>query len=147
MRRFRFPLQTVLRLREQSERTARRQLAEAMQAAAVIDQRLANVGQGLRDCQDQGRGANATAALARSLEDGLRRYQWRLLQEKQRADTVAANARTYYVERRVELATMQKLRERSYGEWQRAALGAEQQELDELSRLGRAAREQAEAEA
>lgn len=147
MRRFRFPLQTVLRLREQHERAARRQLALAMQAVAAIDQRLATVGQGLRDCQDQGRGAGATAALARSLEDGLRRFQWRLLQQKQRADGVAEQARRFYVERRVELATMQKLRERSHAEWQTAAMAAEQHELDELSRLARAAREQVEAEA
>lgn len=147
MRRFRFPLQTVLRLREQHERAARRQLATALQAAALVDQRLANVGQGLRDCQDQARGVDAAAALARSLEQGLRRYQWRLLRDKRAADAAAEAARAQYLERRVELATMQKLRDRSYDSWQQAARAAEQAELDELARLGRAARHQAEVEA
>lgn len=140
MRRFKFPLQTVLRLREQYERTARRQLAEAMQAAAQIDQRLSNVAQGLRDCQDHGRGTDATAALARSLENGLRRFQWRLVQDKRAADAVAETARKHYLDRRVELATMQKLRERSHETWQQTALAEEQKELDEMARLARAGR-------
>jgi len=85
MRRFRFRLAPVLRLRAQLERAARRELATAMTALSTLDQQLAAAAQGLRDCAEQAAMPGAVGALSKALEDGLRRHQWRVQKQQQEA--------------------------------------------------------------
>ena len=139
MRRFRFRLAPLLRLRAQFERASRRELAGAMGVVAGIDQKLAAAAQGLRECAEQGARPDAVGQLAKALENGLRRHHWRLQKQlkeaQQRLDVVRAD----YTQKQKDLRTLQKLRDQQRETWRKDALRAEQAELDELSSLARAA--------
>jgi flagellar export protein FliJ len=139
MRRFRFRLAPLLRLRSQLERSAKRELAQAMTAVNALDQRLAAAAQGLKDCADQAARNGAVGQLARALEIGLQRHQWRLKTELQRAQHKLEAVRIDYVQKSRDVRTLQNLRDERREEWRVAALKTEQTELDELSRLARAA--------
>ena len=139
MRRFRFRLTPLLRLRAQFERSARRELATAMAEVSAFDQRLAAAAQGLRDCGEQAASSGPVGQLARSLETGLRRHEWRLRTGLQVAQTRLDAVRVDYVQKARELRTLQKLREQRHAEWRQSTQKAEQAELDELARLLRAA--------
>lgn len=139
MRRFRFRLEPLLRLRAQIERSKKRELATAMAEVNTIDQRLAAATQGLRDCADQAGSMGAVGKLARALETGLRRHQWRLSTDLAKAQQKADAVRTEYVAKVRDVRTLQKLKDSKRDAWRVAAAKAEQAELDELARLGRAA--------
>lgn len=141
MRRFRFRLAPLLRLRAQLERNARRDLANAVAEVAGFDQRLAAAAQGLQDCGDQGRAHGAVGQLARSLELGLRRHQWRLQQGQKQAQKKLDAVRAEFVVRTRELRTLRQLRDQRHAEWRTEVERAEQRELDELAGLGRAAQQ------
>ncbi|MEO6593315.1 MAG: flagellar export protein FliJ [Planctomycetota bacterium] len=146
MRRFRFRLASVLRLREQFERSARRDLAVAIADVHTFDQRLAAAAQGLRDCADQAASSSAVGQLARSLETGLRRHEWRLRTNQKVAQKKLDVVRADYVVKVRELRTLSKLREQRHAQWRSEAQKSEQAELDELALLGRkAARARAQA--
>jgi flagellar FliJ protein len=144
MRRFRFRLAPLLRLRSQLERNARRELAKAVAEVSVFDQRLAAVAQGLKDCGDQAAGTGAVGQLARSLEIGLRRHQWRLRTEQQKAQKKLDVARAEFVVKSRELRTLQQLRDKRHDEWRQEVQKREQGEIDELASLGRHAARHAE---
>lgn len=147
MRRFRFPLRGLLRLRRHAEREARRELGAALQRQQAAELRLHNVEQGLRDCQDQARGTTPTAKLAQAMETGLARMKLRAGAELRAAQAQVDMRRGIYLERRQELRAIDRLRERRHEEWWHAAQAVEQRELDELARLGRQARARAEVQA
>lgn len=138
MRRFRFRLEPLLRLRSQFERSARRDLAVAMVDANAIDQRLAAAAQGLRDCGEQAKETGAVGLLARSLEMGLRRHQWRLRTDQQKAQKKLDVVRADYVVKARDMRALQRLRDQRQTEWRTAAMKAEQAALDELAQSGRA---------
>jgi flagellar export protein FliJ len=138
MRRFRFRLTPVLRLRAQLERVARRELAAAMGAVHTVEQRLAAAAQGLADCGAQAGGTDAVARLARSLENGLRRHQWRLRSELQRVQQRLDAVRADYVQKARDLTALKNLRDQRRTEWRASVQKAEQAELDELAQLARA---------
>lgn len=139
MRRFRFRLAPVLRLRAQFERSARRELAIAMAAVSAIDQKIAAANQGLRDCALQAWRPGAVGQLAKALESGLRRHHWRLQKQQQEAQQRLDAVRIDYTVKARELRTLQKLREQKRAAWVQDSLRAEQAELDELATLSRAA--------
>jgi len=138
MRRFRFRLAPLLRLRSQFERSSRRELAGAMAAVNGIDQQLAAAAQGLKDCADQGSKSGPVGQLARALENGLQRHQWRLRSELQKAQNKVETVRADYVVKARDLKTLKNLRDKRHEEWRIQAQKAEQAELDELARLARA---------
>ncbi len=140
MRRFRFRLAPLLRLRAQFERTARRELATAMAAVATIEQRLAAVAQGLRECADQGARPDAIGQLAKALENGLRRHQWRLNKQRVEAQQKLDVVRADYAQKARDLRTLQRLREQQHAAWKQTAQRQEQAELDELAALARGVR-------
>lgn len=140
MRRFRFRLAPVLRLRAQLERNARRELATAMTALSTIDQQLAAAAAGLRDCAEQAVQPGAVGALSKALEDGLRRHQWRLHKRQQDAQKKVDVARGEYAQRARDLKALQKLREQQHGAWRAETQRAEQAELDEIAALARGAK-------
>ena len=135
MRRFHFRLATLLRLRSQFERSSRRELANALADVNAVDQRIASAASGIRDCADQGRESGALGLLARQLETSLRRHEWRLRTERQKAEQRAEAVRVDYVAKARDLRALQKLEERQHDEWSQAVTKAEQAELDELFRL------------
>ncbi len=137
MRRFRFRLAPLLRVRAQFERASRRELAAALGVVDGVDRRLAAATQGLRDCAAQGARTDGVGALARSLETGLRRHQWRLTKERKVAQQKADVARVDYTQKARDLRAVQRLREQQYTQWQVDAQRAEQAELDELAALAR----------
>ncbi len=138
MRRFRFRLTPVLRLRVQLERAARRDLAQGMAALVAIDQQLAAATQGLRECADQAAATTPTGMLARALEQGLRRHRFRLTKEQQKAQAQVDRLRTEYALRERDARILRQLRDKRRGEWRTAVQKAEQAELDELATLARA---------
>lgn len=140
MRRFRFRLTPLLRLRAQLERNARRDLAAAVAAVSVFDQRLAAVEQGLEDCAAQASDTGAVGQLARALENGLRRHQWRLRTGQQQAQQQLDAVRAEFVVRSREHRTLRQLRDDRREAWRLEAQRQEQSEIDELASLGRAAR-------
>ncbi|MCA8965914.1 MAG: flagellar FliJ family protein [Planctomycetes bacterium] len=137
MRRFRFRLQPLVRLRSQLERNARRELATAMAAVNQVEQQQAAAAQGLRECADQAAGADAVGMLARSLEVGLRRHKWRLDKQLAVAERGLTKAQGDYAQRARDLKVLQQLRDKRRDEWRLEVQRAEQAELDELSRLQR----------
>lgn len=140
MRRFRFRLAPILRLRAQFERSARKDLAAAMADVGVCDRKLAAAEQGVRDCAEQGVRSDPVGLLARALESGLRRHRWRVAQEKKAAEQRLTVARTEYAQKARELKTLQRLREQEHDTWRQDVLRAEQAEIDELAQLARQAR-------
>lgn len=139
MRRFRFRLAPLLRLRTQLERRARSDLAAAVAEVTAFDQRLAAAKQGLRDCADQAASSDAAGRLARALETGLRRHQWRLQQGQAEAQRRLDGARGEYVARTRDKRALEQLHDRRRDEWQTSVRRHEQMELDELARAGREA--------
>jgi flagellar export protein FliJ len=138
MRRFRFRLSPVLRLRAQLERTSRRELATALGGLASVEQRLAAAAQGLRECAEQGARPDAVGQLAKQLENGLRRHQWRLQRQRLEASKQVEAARADYAQRARDKKALQALRDQQCEQWRVAAARAEQAELDELASLARA---------
>ncbi len=137
MRRFRFRLAPLLRLRAQFERTSRRELAATMGVLAAVDQKLAAAAQGLRECADQGARPDAVGQLAKALENGLRRHHWRLQKQQKEAQQKVEVARADYAQKARDLRTLQKLREQQHAAWRLQAQRSEQAELDELAALAR----------
>mgnify|MGYP003624772610 CR=1 FL=1 len=143
MRRFRFRLASLLRLRSQIERSARKELALAMAEVNNFDQQLAAAVQGLVDCADQAARSDSVGFLARSLEAGLRRHQYRLIQQRKAAEQKLDVVRVEYTQKARELKTLQRLRDQEHSEWTTEMQRSEQAELDEMALLSRG-REQGE---
>lgn len=139
MRRFRFRLASVLRLRSQVERTARKELAAAMAEVNTVQQQLDAAEQALAECADQAARGDAVGQLARALEGGMRRHTWRLDGQRKRAEQQLDGVRRGYTDKARELKTLQRLRDQEHGLWQQDAQRAEQAELDELAMLARGA--------
>jgi len=141
MRRFRFRLASLLRLRSQIERSARKELALAMAEVNNFDQQLAAAAQGLVDCADQAARTDSVGHLARALEAGLRRHQWRLIRQRKSAEQKLDAVRVDYTQKARELKTLQRLRDSEHEQWRTDMQRAEQAELDELALLSRGSKE------
>lgn len=138
MRRFRFRLDPVLRLRRQLERSARRELAQSMTQVGGLEQQVAAAAQSRMDCAAEGATPGAVGQFARALELGLRRHEWRLQGELQQASKRLETVRGAYVQKARDLNALKNLREQRRDEWRRAAQQAEQAELDALASMLRA---------
>lgn len=134
MGRFRFRLAGLLRLREQMEQAARRELAGAMGKVTVVEQRLVSATEGLADCERAGCVADAAAPLARALAKGLARHRLRLQNELRAAQAQADRARGDWIERRKDQRALDMLHDKQREAWLQEQQRQEQQELEELSR-------------
>jgi flagellar export protein FliJ len=139
MRRFRFRLASLLRLRSQMERSARKELALAMAEVNNFDQQLAAAARGLTDCADQAARTDSVGHLARALEAGLRRHQWRLIRQRKSAEQKLNAVRVDYTQKARELKTLQRLKDQEHSDWKAEVQRAEQAELDEMALLTRGA--------
>lgn len=137
MRRFRFRLDPLMRLRSQLERAARRELARATAELHAVDQQLAAAAHGRREFGETAVRGGPTGMLARALEAGLARHEWRLLGSQRRFAAALESARADYMQKARELGTLEKLEARRRDEWRADVQRAEEQELDELARLAR----------
>jgi flagellar protein FliJ len=135
MRRFRFRLASLLRLRTQVERSARKELAVAMAEVNNFDQQLQAAMRGLADCADQAVRTDSVGHLARSLELGLRRHQWRLQEKRKGAEQKLEVVRMEYTQKARELKTLQRLRDQEHEKWKVELQRSEQAELDEMALL------------
>lgn len=140
MRRFRFPLERLLRLRVQEERESLRALAFARQELASIDTRMATAQESLRACEPQLQAGERAAPLARALHEGLSRTLFALVAERKVTEERVARLLAAFEIRRRERETLSRLRTRRRTEWEEQYKRAEQAELDELARLRSAAR-------
>jgi flagellar export protein FliJ len=140
MHRFRFRLAPLLRLRAQLERVARRELARTTAELQAVEQQLLLAARARQEFAEQASRGGAGGRLARALAAGLARREGRLAVRQRKAAVALEAARADYLGRARELGTMQKLEERQRDVWQRQAWRQEQQELDEVARLGREAR-------
>ena len=143
MRRFRFRLAPVLRLRAQLERVARRDLAAALAALATVDQQHEAATQGLRDCAEQAVQKGPVGALSKAFEDGLRRHVWRLQERRQQAQQAADAARAQFVQRAADRKALARLRDQQHTAWRAEAQRAEQADADEITVMARGAGAQA----
>lgn len=141
MRRFRFRLAPVLRLRAQLERVARRDLAAALSSLATLDQQFEAASQGLRDCAEQAAHAGPVGALSKAFEDGLRRHQWRLQERRQQAQRAAEAARAQFAQRAADRKALARLRDQQLAAWRAEAQRVEQADADEITVMARGAGE------
>jgi len=140
MRRFRFPLERLLRLRVQEEREIRRALAVARMELASVDARMVTATESMRACEpDQQPGSN-TAPLARALHAGLARSLHALAVERRTVEETVTRLLAVFETRRRERETLSRLRIRRRSEWEEQRKREEQNEIDELGRLRAAAR-------
>lgn len=135
MRRFRFRLEGLLRVRSRVERIAQRAVAEAMGEVTRVQQCMDSATAGLRDCEDQACGNGPESLLARALADGLRRHHMRLETELSGAEARLDRARTDWLESRRQHRVIEQLRERRHEEWRVDAERSEQREIEELAKL------------
>jgi flagellar export protein FliJ len=142
MRRFRFRLAPLLRLRSQFERQARAELATAMTAVHGIEQRAAAAALAVREFAEQGVRSDAIGQLAKGFESGLRRHQWRLQQQLKQAQQRLEVVRVDYTQKAKDLRSLQKLREQQQTAWQQLRQRTEQAEIEELAALARASAEE-----
>ena len=147
MRRFRFRLAPLLRLRAQFERSARRELATAMAAVAAVERQIEAARASLRDCADQAARGDSVGRFARSLEAGLRRHQFRLERQRVDAERRLDAVRADYAQKARDRRTLERLRDQQRDAHRQALQRAEQAELDELAALARGAAAAVEAEA
>lgn len=136
MRRFRFALAKVARWREQLEQEARRLLAAELSELAALERELEQAEATLLACRTEE--DSAAAGLAEAVATTTRRRQAVLIEQRTMRAHRVELARTQYHERRREVETLRRLRDRRHEEWRGECLAAEQAELDELARLGRA---------
>ncbi|MCA8943642.1 MAG: flagellar FliJ family protein [Planctomycetes bacterium] len=140
MKRFRFRLEKLERLRHHREKLARRELASRIAELSALDDELATVGANLSVCRDDDRHAGSLGvALAR----GLVAVQRRLNDRRMRLAEQVEAARATYAERRKDYRTLENLHERARAEWSEEVRRAEQQEMDEIARV-RFSRDEAE---
>lgn len=140
MRRFRFPLERLLRLRVQEERESRRALAMARQELASIDARVSTARESARSCEADQQAGTAVAPLARALHEGLLRTVASLLFERRAVEENVTKLLAVFEVRRREREALSRLRLRRRTEWEETCKKAEQAEIDELARLRSAAR-------
>lgn len=132
MKRFRFRLEKLERLRHHREKLARRELATRVAALNAVDDELSVIAQNLVVCRDDDRHANS---LGEAVARGLLARQHRLSEHREQLEQAVESAREAYAERRRDFRTLQNLRERAVGAWQVEMRREEQQEMDEVARV------------
>lgn len=132
MRRFRYPLARLERLRSHEERLARRALGQALADLHEVQNRITVVNENLEVAAAEN---GVASGLGRALEGGLRSMRFTLERELHQAAVGAERARERYSERRRDLESLRRMRERRYAEWLAEAQREEQNELEEMTRL------------
>jgi flagellar FliJ protein len=137
MRRFHFPLQRVLELREHAEQEAKIELGKAVGELSMIEQRIVSV------TEERSRAAEERFASGNSFTD-IQTYEWyvirldqtrdKLLLDAARAELAVAEKRDAFMEASRERKALDKLRERRLGEYKKYVQAEDQKEADENAR-------------
>ena len=134
MRRFRFSLERLLRLRSHEERAARRALARGVQEVARLDHRLAVLETDLRALAETDRPGNRLLPLAQALEQGFRAEWSRVRAARALAEGALQTLRADYQVRRSACDGLARLRLRRRTDWLAGVQKQEQGELEEAAR-------------
>jgi flagellar export protein FliJ len=141
MKRFRFPLTRLLRLRAHEERAARRALADALAEVARIERRMLAIDADLAALAAEDPTARAGRALVEALANGLSGERRHLGGKLALAEQTLARARAVYQQKRTDVEALVRLRRRRRDEWLTTVQREEQAELDEAARMRFAARQ------
>ncbi|MEE9126473.1 MAG: hypothetical protein V3U11_04980 [Planctomycetota bacterium] len=133
MRRFRFRLDRVLKLRAHWERAARRALAEELSMLGQLEDAVRHIDHNLAVCRDDD-SASSVAGLARALETGLSRRRTHLTRDIEAAERRVDLARETYRETRIGHRAMSNLRSRRWEAWRHDFEAETQAEFDEMAR-------------
>lgn len=140
MKRFRFPLEKVLEVREYYERIAEMKLATAAGTCALLERTLVENARATRDAARQRFGPGRDLVDMQTAE----LYALRLSAERERtlkalafAEVEREKARQGYIAASKETKLISKLRERGEAEYYRNAVREEVKVLDDLSRAGK----------
>src|SRR5262245_36987561 len=102
MRRFRFRLERVLRLRSGQERQARRALAGAARRLAGLEAKIADLAQSMLACEPDQLAPGGIAGLARALRAGFAASMNAARVEREQAVLEVEHMRAAYLARRKE---------------------------------------------
>lgn len=137
MRRFRFRLDKLLRLRSQAERGARRVLATEVSALTALEVGMADIDACICACREEepllASGGQKTSRLLAAVQHGLERKRVRIEAAMNAARERVTAARDAYRRFHQDAEAVRSLRSRRYEEWREASLAEEQRELDELT--------------
>jgi flagellar export protein FliJ len=133
MRRFRFRLDKVLKLRAHRERAARRTLAESLSALRRLADDLERLDHNLAVCREDDQ-ATSAAALARALEAGLMHRRYHTERDMEAATQHVNHAQRSYQEARIRHRAMSNLRSRRLDSWRLQVQAEDQAEFDEMAR-------------
>lgn len=134
MRRFRFPLAKIERLRSHRERMARRDLAERLAVLTAVDEEISIVDANLAVCLRDG------GPLGEAMADGLSRRRRELEEARKRAAEEVDRTRANWLARRRERMALARLRERRFAEWRAEADRRERAIMDEVAGVRHARR-------
>ena len=140
MKRFRFNLEKVLKLRQYREEEAKIELGKAIGVLAEIENRIRqNAASRVRAGEERFSGlSGAGGAVSMFAWEGyilrLEREAERLLEEAAQAELAVEEKRKLYIEASRELKVMEKLREKRAAEYRKETLTAQARELDDLRR-------------
>lgn len=134
MRRFRFPLARLERLRSHLELLAKRGLAEALALENSLRNQMKIVRENIAACEAQ---LESAPALGIALVEGLGAVSRRLHMEIELATQQAEIARAAYQKRRRDALSLRRLKEDRYAEWKVEVMKEEQAELEEMARARR----------
>lgn len=140
MKRFRFPLARLMRLRAHEERAARRSLADAVAEVARIENRIQGIDGDLTLLDAQDGLQRGGLALATALAGGLRGERQQLQVKLVTAAQVLARVRLLYQQKRTDLEALSRLRGRRLDEWRTSVEKEAQAEMDESALVRFAAR-------
>jgi flagellar FliJ protein len=136
MKRFRFDLQQVLKLREYAEREAEIELGKAVGVLNLIEQRIASVAEARYHAGMErfapGNGLGEIQSYDRYILR-LDQHRDKLLMDAAQAELVVAEKRDIYLEASRERKILDKLKERRQGEYRKIVLAEENKELDDIA--------------
>ena len=146
MKRFRFRLQRVLRLRERAEQQARLGFAEALNRLHALEARRADVCTAKSFAESEAASAAKSASLAAAYARNLELEERKLCLEISRVSVEVERLREFWIQRRSELRQLERLKELRFEEHREESARKEQAELEELAALrSGSARQHAEA--
>ena len=134
MRRFRFTLERLLRLRNHEERASRRALAVAVLEVARLEHRLEVLERDLRALADADHAGGRMVALAQALEQGFRAEWTRTRSAREVAERTMQGKRAEYHGKRAARDGLARLRARRRADWLASAQQQEQGVIDEIAR-------------
>jgi len=135
MKRFRFPLAKVLRLKERKEQYARRLLGEVLSRLRGIEERRKSVLHAIAYAEEEAAGLGRAAGLAHAYKRSLLWQSKKLEPEYAKTSAELTEVRAFWLKARTEMQSLEKLRDLRRDEYVEEMRRQEQAELEELASL------------